>query len=160
MGVFIQFCLSGRSMNRPHYSTSSTARMTLVMRETLNNPEWARFPRPGERVMGFGRSTLYQLASEGSIRTVALKRPGAVHGMRFVYLPSLAALLENAESNRRPLVSVKNAYVSLLKKKRIRERRVSVSFGTGSQGATFQIVGGSGSWISAELSISSSSVSC
>ncbi len=99
MGVFKEFCLSGRSMNRPHYSTSSTARMTLVMRETLNNPEWARMPRQGERLMGFGRSTLYELASEGSIRTVALKRPGSVRGMRFVYLPSLAALLESAEPN-------------------------------------------------------------
>jgi hypothetical protein len=50
--------------------------------------------------MGFGRSALYQLASEGSIKTVALKRPGSVRGMRFVYLHSLVALLENAESNK------------------------------------------------------------
>ena len=74
--------------------------MTLLMRETLSNPEWARMPRQGERLMGFARSTLYLLASEGSIKTVALKRPGSLHGMRFVHIPSLAALLENAESQQ------------------------------------------------------------
>ena len=74
--------------------------MTLVMRETLSNPEWARMARQGERLMGFARSTLYELASEGSIKTVALKRPGSLHGMRFVHVPSLAALLEDAESQQ------------------------------------------------------------
>jgi hypothetical protein len=100
MGFFWQFCPIGIPMNRPHQTKLPAAPMSLMMRETLSNPQWARIPRQGERLMGFGRSTLYQLASEGRIKTVALKRPGSVRGMRFVYLPSLVALLESAESDQ------------------------------------------------------------
>ena len=72
-------------------------RPSLTTRETLNSPEWARFPRSGQRLMGFSRSTLYLLAAEGRIKTRSLKRPGQTKGIRFVNLASLANLIEEAE---------------------------------------------------------------
>ena len=70
----------------------------LAAQELLNNPEWARLPKSGQRLLGFSRSTIYVFATEGSIVTRSLKRPGQKRGMRFVHLPSLAALIEQADS--------------------------------------------------------------
>lgn len=78
-------------------SPKQTGAVSLTARELLNNPEWTRFPRAGERLMGFSRSTLYLLATEGRITTKSLKRHGQKRGIRFVHLPSLAALIESAQ---------------------------------------------------------------
>ena len=62
-------------------------------RELLSHPEWGRFPRRGERLMGFSRSTLYRLEAEKRILTKSLCRPGQRRGLKFVHLPSLVAVL-------------------------------------------------------------------
>lgn len=70
----------------------------LTTRETLNNPDWARFPKPRQTLNGFTRSILYDLASRGLIVTRSLKRRDQQRGIRFVFIPSLTALLEKAPS--------------------------------------------------------------
>lgn len=64
---------------------------SLVMRETLSNPEWSRLPKAGQRLSGFARSTLYELMARGKIRS---RRVGK---LRFVHVPSITALIENGE---------------------------------------------------------------
>lgn len=62
-------------------------------------PLWIRSPRGGEPCpwSGLSRSTLYNLASEGKIRTAAIRAPGALRGIRLFHLPSIFALIEANE---------------------------------------------------------------
>jgi hypothetical protein len=58
---------------------------------------WFRLPRPGERCLhtGLSRSGLLELvrASQGSIKSVVLKKPGAIRGVRLIHLQSLQSHL-------------------------------------------------------------------
>lgn len=81
-----------------HALTSKQPKLSLTAQELLTDPQWTRFPRSGQRLMGFSRSTLYLLATEGAITTKSLKRHGQKRGIRFVHLPSLTALIESAAS--------------------------------------------------------------
>jgi hypothetical protein len=50
---------------------------------------WRRMPKPGERLFGLSRTTLFELSQAGLIRTVHIKKKGAIRGVRLVFLPSL-----------------------------------------------------------------------
>jgi hypothetical protein len=63
--------------------------------------EWGRLPRRGERLMGFSRSALYRLAAEKRIVAKSLCREGRSRGLKFIHLPSLAALIQNAAPDGR-----------------------------------------------------------
>jgi hypothetical protein len=52
-------------------------------------------PKPKHRLLGLSRTTLLELSEAGLIRTVAIRKPGAIKGIRLVYLPSLYSYLEN-----------------------------------------------------------------
>ncbi|MFN0128009.1 MAG: hypothetical protein ACKV19_15120 [Verrucomicrobiales bacterium] len=58
--------------------------------------EWVRLPLPGQRLEGLGRSYLYELITQGRIRSYALKKRGAVRGIRLIHLPSLREYIENS----------------------------------------------------------------
>ena len=90
-------CQSGSTMSN-HAKPTATPKPSLTAQVLLNDPHWTRFPRSGQRLMGFSRSSLYLLATEGRITTRSLKRHGQKRGIRFVHLPSLTALIENAGS--------------------------------------------------------------
>jgi hypothetical protein len=66
----------------------------------LQTEEWGRLPKPKDRLFGLSRTTLLELSSAGLIRTVALRKPGAIKGVRLVYLPSLRAYLEKLASEQ------------------------------------------------------------
>jgi hypothetical protein len=66
--------------------------------EHLQTDDWVRMPRPGGRLCGLSRTTLLELESEKKIRSVVLRKPGAVRGIRLIHLPSLHAFLESLES--------------------------------------------------------------
>lgn len=59
-------------------------------------PEWLRMPLPGqcEPFTGLKRSLLYELAREGSIRTVLIRKPGALRGVRLIEAASLFRFLQ------------------------------------------------------------------
>ena len=61
----------------------------------MQNEQWARMPKPKGRLNGLSRTTLLELSNAGLIRTVAIRKPGAVKGIRLVYLPSLYAYLDS-----------------------------------------------------------------
>ena len=60
---------------------------------------WVRLPRPGGRCpyTGLSRSGLFELvrASRGRIKSVVLKKPGAIRGVRLIHLQSLQSHLSN-----------------------------------------------------------------
>jgi hypothetical protein len=57
------------------------------------NDCWIRLPHPKSRCphTGLARTTLLELVlrSKGKIKTVNLRKPGAVRGVRLIHLPSL-----------------------------------------------------------------------
>jgi len=71
----------------------------------LQGEDWGRYPkagRPGQsggRLCGMSRTTIHELSEAGFIRTVAIKKPGAIKGIRLVYLPSLYAYLESLDKD-------------------------------------------------------------
>jgi hypothetical protein len=56
--------------------------------------EWARMPTPKGRLCGLSRTTLLELHRLGHIKMAVIRRPGAIKGIRLVYLPSLYAYLD------------------------------------------------------------------
>jgi len=52
-------------------------------------------PKPKERLCGLSRTTLLELAEAKHIRSVVIRKPGAVRGIRLIYLPSLRAYLDS-----------------------------------------------------------------
>jgi hypothetical protein len=61
----------------------------------MQGEDWVRMPKPKQRLLGLSRTTLLELSEAGLIRTVAIRKPGAIKGIRLVYLPSLYSYLEN-----------------------------------------------------------------
>jgi hypothetical protein len=60
----------------------------------LRGDEWRRMPKPKERLCGLSRTTILELSNAGLIKTVAIRNPGAVKGIRLVFMPSLLEYLE------------------------------------------------------------------
>lgn len=62
-------------------------------------PCWVRSPKYGtEFYSGFSRAKLYQLASEGKIRSVSIRDGNAARGTRLFNLPSILAYIEKCEA--------------------------------------------------------------
>jgi excisionase family DNA binding protein len=57
-------------------------------------PEWIR-PKEVTKYFGMGRSRVYDLISNGSIKSVSLRQRGQKHGTRLISYDSLAAYLNN-----------------------------------------------------------------
>ena len=57
--------------------------------------DWVRMPKPKQRLCGLSRTTILELSEAGCIRTVAIRKPGAIKGIRLVYIPSLLGYLES-----------------------------------------------------------------
>ena len=56
-------------------------------------PEWLRVPE-AVRVFGLSRSALYELISAREIKSVCLRKRGAVRGVRLISYDSLAEFIE------------------------------------------------------------------
>ncbi len=59
-------------------------------------PEWLRLPSPGkaEPHTGLRRSLLYDLIKSRAVKSVAIRKPGCIRGVRLIHGPSLLAYLE------------------------------------------------------------------
>jgi hypothetical protein len=70
-------------------------------------PVWVRAPKRGhEFYSGCTRAKLYEWAGKGFIRSVPIRDPGRVKGIRLFHLASILAFIERceAEENSRPKV--------------------------------------------------------
>ncbi len=82
-------------MNKP--PTASPALTSTPIEPGEVGSMVAEFGRVGdvERIYGLKRGLCYQLITEGRIRSVCLRKPGAKTGVRLIFLPSVAALLHS-----------------------------------------------------------------
>lgn len=63
-------------------------------------PVWVRAPVIGpEPHCGLTRPYLYQKAKEGHIRSVSIREPGKIKGVRLFNLPSIISYIERCEAN-------------------------------------------------------------
>ena len=59
-------------------------------------PVWVRGPKRGlELYSGCSRAKLYQWAAEGKIRSVSIREPGRVRGIRLFHLESILRFIES-----------------------------------------------------------------
>ena len=62
-------------------------------------PVWIRAPKSGpEHYCGLSRAKLYELTAAGRIRSISLREPGQVKGVRLFELASVLSYLESFET--------------------------------------------------------------
>lgn len=62
-------------------------------------PVWVRAPKQGhEFYSGCTRAKLYEWAGKGFIRSVSIREPGKIKGVRLFQLASILAFIERCES--------------------------------------------------------------
>jgi hypothetical protein len=59
----------------------------------MQGEDWVRMPKPKQRLCGLSRTTILELSKAELIRTVAIRKPGAIKGIRLIYMPSLLGYL-------------------------------------------------------------------
>ena len=61
-------------------------------------PVWIRAPRSGaEHYTGLSRAKLYELTGKGHIRSVSIREPGQLRGVRLFELASILQFIERQE---------------------------------------------------------------
>lgn len=65
-----------------------------------NLPVWVRAPKRGhEFYSGCSRPKLYEWAAKGYIRSISIREPGQVKGVRLFHLASILAFIEKCEAD-------------------------------------------------------------
>jgi hypothetical protein len=68
--------------------------INIAIPQYLLTAEWARLPKPEERMEGLSRTTLLELHAQGDIKIAAVRKPGSQKSIRLVHIPTLKAFLE------------------------------------------------------------------
>lgn len=78
---------------------NATARASALLNDRIGHlPVWIRAPKTGaETYTGLTRSFLYQIASQGLIRTVSIREPGKERGCRLFHLQSILEFISRHE---------------------------------------------------------------
>ena len=80
-------------------SAQSRAAQFISDREG-NLPVWVRAPKHGhEFYSGCTRPKLYEWAAKGLIRSVSIREPGRIKGVRLFHLASIFAFIERCEAS-------------------------------------------------------------
>ena len=56
-----------------------------------------RLPRKGQTICGLRRSYLFQLCAKGTIRSVTIRQPHNMRGVRLLFKPSILAMLASLD---------------------------------------------------------------
>ena len=65
--------------------------------QPTTRPEWLR-PKDIPKFFGIGRSKVYELITDGKVKSISLRKRGQKHGTRLVSYDSLANYLESIAS--------------------------------------------------------------
>ena len=77
----------------------STTAAELMEERQGQLPVWIRSPKSGpEHYAGFSRAKLYELAGDGKIRSVSIRAPGQVKGVRLFHLGSILDFVARCEA--------------------------------------------------------------
>ncbi|MGO9587663.1 MAG: hypothetical protein ACLP2Y_15855 [Limisphaerales bacterium] len=80
-------------------STQSRAAQLATERDG-QLPVWVRAPKRGhEFYSGCSRPKLYEWAAKGFIRSVSIREPGRIKGVRLFHLASILAFIERCEAS-------------------------------------------------------------
>ena len=72
----------------------------IVCERDGNLPVWVRAPKRGhEFYSGCSRPKLYEWAAKGFIRSVSIREPGRIKGVRLFHLASILAFIERCEAS-------------------------------------------------------------
>jgi hypothetical protein len=84
-----------------HRNQSATSRAAQLAAERDGNlPVWVRAPKHGhEFYSGCSRPKLYEWAAKGFIRSVSIREPGRIKGVRLFHLASIFAFFEQCETS-------------------------------------------------------------
>ena len=63
-------------------------------KQSHHKPEWLRIPQVTQ-IFGLGRSKIYELLSDGEIKSVSLRKRGQMHGTRLISYDSIADYIES-----------------------------------------------------------------
>lgn len=78
----------------------STTAAELMAERQGQLPVWIRSPKSGpEHYVGFTRAKLYELAGDGKIRSVSIREPGNVKGVRLFHLGSILDFVARCEAD-------------------------------------------------------------
>jgi hypothetical protein len=84
-------------MNKPEAALSRAA--GLIAERDGNLPVWVRAPKLGyEHYSGCSRAKLYEWAAKRFIRSVSIREPGRIKGVRLFHLASILAFIERCEA--------------------------------------------------------------
>jgi hypothetical protein len=90
-----------RFANRPGRENPRAAQ--LVAERDGNLPVWVRAPKYGhEFFSGCSRAKLYEWAAKGFIRSVSIREPGRIKGVRLFHLASILSFIERCEATFLP----------------------------------------------------------
>jgi len=74
----------------------------LMAERDRDLPVWVRAPKRGhEFYSGCSRAKLYDWAGKGFIRSVSIREPGRIKGVRLFHLASILAFIERCEAEAR-----------------------------------------------------------
>lgn len=78
-----------------------TSRDAQFISERVGNlPVWVRAPKHGhEFYSGCSRPKLYEWAAKGFIRSVSIREPGRIRGVRLFHLASILGFIERCEAS-------------------------------------------------------------
>jgi len=84
----------------PHTTTAPSRAAQFICERDGNLPIWVRAPKRGhEFYSGCSRPKLYEWAAKGFIRSVSIREPGRVKGVRLFHLASIFAFIERCETS-------------------------------------------------------------
>jgi hypothetical protein len=95
----VETIMEAGSPAQPPRRKLSTSASDLLAERDDRRPVWIRSPKGGtEYWTGFTRSKLYELAGKGLIRSVSIREPGQVKGVRLFSLRSILEFIERCEA--------------------------------------------------------------
>ena len=99
MGIVQNISDSPETLRGTAQRKTATARADALLSDRIGPvPVWIRAPKTGaETYTGLTRSFLYQIASQGLIRTVSIREPGKERGCRLFHLQSILEFISRHE---------------------------------------------------------------
>lgn len=91
---------TGSATGQVQRKSAPIGRAQSLLSEAHNGlPVWVRAPRTNsvESYSGLSRAKLYELATEGHIRSVSIRKPGQIKGTRLFNLGSILGFIEKQE---------------------------------------------------------------
>jgi hypothetical protein len=85
---------------RHRQSNGSPGAAQLAAERDGNLPVWVRAPKYGHELFsGCSRAKLYEWAAKGFIRSVSIREPGRIKGVRLFHLASILNFIERCEES-------------------------------------------------------------